>query len=117
PLEQMRERMRPERQKLEISRAPMLRLQVASVERDGSKYALLQIHHLACDHESLEVLLPEVMALMEGNDGALTTPEPYREHVAEALAHARGRDAEAFFRSKLADVVELAPEKCFGISS
>src|SRR5581483_2108033 len=113
PLEQMRERMRPERQKLEISRAPMMRLQVASVERDGSKYALLQIHHLACDHESLEVLLSEVMALMEGNDGALTTPEPYREHVAEALAHARGRDAEAFFRSKLADVVE--PTAPFGL--
>jgi non-ribosomal peptide synthetase component F len=43
----------------------------------------------------------------------LPPPAPYRNHVAQSLAYARTGDAETFFRSRLADVVE--PTAPFGI--
>ena len=48
-----------------------------------------------------------------GSCAAAAAAVPYRNHVAQALAHARTHDAEAFFRSKLADIDE--PTAPFGL--
>lgn len=113
PVEQLRERMRPERQRLDLRQAPLMRLQIAADGRSGRWYALLQTHHLACDNESLNILASEVDALLEGREHLLPRPVPYREHVAQALAHSGTQDAEAFFRGKLGDVDE--PTAPFGL--
>jgi amino acid adenylation domain-containing protein len=113
PAEQLEERMAPERQRLDLRHAPLMRLQVAAGPRGGQWYALLQLHHIACDHESLESLLAEVMACLDGRVQALPPSIPYRNHVAHALAQARTHDAEAFFRGKLGDVDE--PTAPFGL--
>jgi amino acid adenylation domain-containing protein len=50
---------------------------------------------------------------MDGRAHLLPEPVPYRNHVAQALAHARKHDAEAFFRGRLSDIHE--PTAPFGL--
>ncbi|MFZ0499469.1 MAG: amino acid adenylation domain-containing protein, partial [Steroidobacteraceae bacterium] len=113
PLEQLKERMAPELQSLDLRQAPLMRLQIACAADGVHWHALLQLHHLLCDHESLELLLTEVIAKLHGESAELPPPLPYRVHVAQSLAHARQRDDEVFFRGKLADVDE--PTAPFGM--
>ena len=90
PIEQLKERMRPERQRLDLRQAPLMRLQVAADPHGAQWYALLQLHHLICDHEiDWRSLLAEVIAHLEGRAQQLPEPVPYRNHVAQALAYAR----------------------------
>jgi amino acid adenylation domain-containing protein/FkbH-like protein len=112
-VEQIREHMRPERQLLDLRQAPPLRLKVAPVPGTEKSYALLQIHHLVCDNKSLDTLLAEVMAHMGGRGDSLPVPVSYRNHVAQALAHAKANNAESFFKRKLGDVEE--PTAPFGL--
>jgi amino acid adenylation domain-containing protein len=113
PVEQLKERMRPDRLRLDLRHAPMMRLETATERKGEQWYAVLQIHHLACDHESLDTMLAEVMAYIDGRQRGLPEPVPYRNHVAQALEHARSNDAEAFFRSKLVEIDE--PTAPFGL--
>ena len=112
-LEQLKELMKPELQTLELRQAPLMRLQTARDPRGAQWYALLQIHHLVHDHASLDTMLAEVMAHVEGRAHQLPQPISYRNHVAQALAHTQPETAEAFFRSKLAEINE--PTAPFGI--
>jgi amino acid adenylation domain-containing protein len=106
PLEQLRDRMSPDQQRLELREAPLMRVQIAADPWGSQWYVLLQTHHLVVDNESLEVLLSEVRAHLAGRAQELPDPVPYRNHVAQALEHARTSDTETFFRNKLADVDE-----------
>jgi amino acid adenylation domain-containing protein len=113
PLEQLKERMQPQYQNLELRQAPLMRLQVAADPHSSQWYALLQTHHLVCDNESLDMLIAEVIAHLQGHAQRLPQPMAYRNHVAQALAHARTHDSEAFFREKLAQIDE--PTAPFGL--
>jgi amino acid adenylation domain-containing protein len=113
PVEELKERMAPEHQRLDLRQAPLMRLHVAADPRGTQWYALLQTHHLVFDNESLDTLLAEVKVHVEGHVEALPAPRPYRTHVAQALAHACPHDAEAFFRGKLGDIDE--PTAPFGL--
>lgn len=114
PIEQLKERMRPEVQRLDLTRAPLMRLQVAADPRSEQWYAVFQFHHLVCDHESLEVMIGEIGARVVGRSEQLPVAVPYRDHVTQALAHARENNAEEFFRKKLGDVD--GPTAPFGLS-
>ncbi|MFC4311634.1 amino acid adenylation domain-containing protein, partial [Steroidobacter flavus] len=113
PLDQLNERMRPECQRLELAKAPLMRLQVAQ-GADERWYCLLQFHHLICDHESLETMIAEVGAYADGKAQSLPAPVPYRVHVAQALENVRTNDAESFFRKKLGEVEDSTI--AFGLS-
>jgi amino acid adenylation domain-containing protein len=113
PIEQLRERMRPQRQRLDLRQAPLLRLQVVADPHSEQRYALLQLHHITADHETLEAIEAEVVAHFEGQESPVQEVAPYRNHVAQALAYARTQDAEEFFRGKLGDVEE--PTAPFGL--
>jgi amino acid adenylation domain-containing protein len=106
PLEQLKERMRPKGQRLDLRQAPLMRLQTAADAQGVQRYALLQLHHAVCDQESLKTLIVELMACVENRCRLLPKPVAYRTHVAQVLARTRTHDAEAFFRSKLADIDE-----------
>ncbi len=112
-LEQIKEGMQPWRQKMHLQRAPLLQLETATDTSNDHWYALLRIHHLACDYKSLDTLLTEVMTYINGRGAELPEPQPYRQHVAQVLQHARAHDAEVFFRRKLADVD--SPTAPFGL--
>lgn len=113
PIEQLKERMRPDRHRLDVRQAPMMRLQIAADTHGPQWYALLQLHHLACDHDSVETMIAELGACIDGRMRELPEPLPYRNHVAQALNLGRGRDVEVFFRSKLGDIDE--PTAPFGL--
>src|SRR6185437_14040417 len=112
-LEQLEERMQPQRQRLDLRQAPLMRVQMAADPHSAQWYVLLQTHHLVCDNGSLGILFSEVMACMEEREQSLPAPVPYRNHVAQILGQARGEETEAFFRGKLGDVEE--PTAPFGL--
>jgi amino acid adenylation domain-containing protein len=113
PIEQLKDRMKPERQRLDLRQAPLLRLQVAADAQGAQRYALLQLHHMVGDHESVEITIAEVKTHLEGRAGELPDPVPYRNHVAQAMAHDRTHDDERFFRGKLQEIEE--PTAPFGL--
>lgn len=113
PTEQINEWLKPERQILDLRQAPLMRLQVASGPSDGRLYVLLRSHHIISDFTSQEIVTGEVVAHLNAQAERLPAPVPYRNHVAQALASARSRDAEAFFRSRLGDLEE--PTAPFGL--
>jgi microcystin synthetase protein McyA len=106
PVEQLTRVMSLRRRQIDVRQAPMLRVNIARDEKNDRWLVMLLIHHLATDNVGLEVAICEVIAHLEGNAEKLPDPIPYRNHVAQALAGIAGRDSEAFFRNKLADVVE-----------
>ena len=91
---------------MDLRQAPLLRLQVAA-DQDGEHwYGLLQLHHLVGDHESMEIVVAEVLAHLQGREGDLAEAVAYRRHVAQVLWHAGRQDAEEFFRGKLGQISE-----------
>lgn len=111
--EQIRNHMRPERQRMDLHRAPLMRLQVLADPRGARCYALLQVHHLAADHESLETVLAESVAQMENRTPDLPAPIPYRKYVAKAMMPEKHREAEKFFSGRLARIDE--PTAPYGV--
>jgi amino acid adenylation domain-containing protein len=112
-VEQLKERMRPGHERMDLRKAPLMRLQLAA-DPDGVRwYALLRVHHVVCDHQSLRVLVAEALTLLEGNGGALPLPVAYRDYVAQALTHVPTKEADVYFRSKLGDIDE--PTAPFGL--
>ncbi|MBM0108940.1 non-ribosomal peptide synthetase, partial [Steroidobacter sp. S1-65] len=111
--EQIEEWVKPERQRLDLRQAPLLRLQVAADPHSEQWYALLQTHHIVGDNVAREIVISEIVAHLQGHAQELPPSVPYRNHVAQALAYARTHDAEAFFRGKLGDVDE--PTAPFGL--
>jgi len=113
PVEQLKDRMTPKQQRFDLGRAPLMRLQVAVDTEGEDTYALLCLHLLVCDHESVEIVFSEMMAYLTGRMGELPDPVPYRNHIAQVLHHARTHDAKAIFRRKFEGIDE--PTAPFGI--
>jgi amino acid adenylation domain-containing protein/thioester reductase-like protein len=104
----------PGHQRLDLARAPLMRLTIARDWRYERLYVLLQLHHIAWDYTSQEIVTSEIVAFMKDRTQTLPPSVPYRDHVAQALAATRADDAQGFFRSKLADVEE--PTTPFGLT-
>ena len=100
---------------LEIGSAPLLRVVTAAHPEGGGRWlALLHIHHLVTDHTTLEVLLGEVTAIVEGREEELPVPLPFRNFVAQARLGVTPAEHERFFAGLLGDVTE--PTAPFGLS-
>ena len=52
--------------RMDLGRAPLLRLWTAAEPGTGRWLALVQMHHLVLDHTGLEVVLGEIAALLAG---------------------------------------------------
>jgi amino acid adenylation domain-containing protein/FkbH-like protein/thioester reductase-like protein len=111
--EQIREWIKPEGQRLDLRKAPPIQMRVAPDPNSEQWYVLLQLHHITSDHVTVEIVTAEVVAYLEERAQALPESVPYRNHVAQAVTYARTHDAEAFFRSKLAEIDE--PTAPFGL--
>jgi amino acid adenylation domain-containing protein len=113
PDAQVREWLQPERQQLDLRRAPLMRLRVAQNPSSGEWFALLQSHHITSDHVTLELVTAEIVTHLQGRARHLPAALPYRDHVAHLVTQAGERASEAFFRRKLASVDE--PTAPFGL--
>ncbi len=104
--EQIREWLAPQRQDIDLRRAPLMRLRIAPDPRGEQWYCWLQRHHIICDHVTLEIVVSEVVSHLNGKVQRLSQPALYRDHLARVLTYAGAHDSEAFFRSKFSDVDE-----------
>ena len=91
------------RSRLDLSRAPLMRLQV-SRQANGTSRARLDIHHLVIDDVSLKRMTCEIVSEFTGAAAKPVKSTPYKQHVFRAIE--QGRSAEAYFREKLSDIDE-----------
>jgi len=114
PVDQLQAQMTPKGKMLDLSNAPLMHLRIAPDPKSNRWYALLQLHHVVCDNMSLDIVLQEVNAVLEGRATCLPGPVAYRSHVAKMLLRHQTLDHEAYFRSKLGDIEE--PTAAFGLT-
>ena len=103
----------PRHNKLDVRRAPMLRMFVA--HDPVHERWLLQgwYYHLLVDHTTLEVMKEEIQAQLLGRAGELPAPLPFRNLVAQARLGVSQEEHEAFFQEMLGGVEE--PTAPFGL--
>ncbi|HEY0022712.1 MAG TPA: non-ribosomal peptide synthase/polyketide synthase [Longimicrobium sp.] len=103
---QLWRRYDPRHYRMDVARAPLLRACVAEDRACGRWLLLMLMHHLAGDHESLEVQREEITAHLLGRESELPAPLPFRNYVAQARLGVSREEHERFFRGMLADVEE-----------
>jgi amino acid adenylation domain-containing protein len=101
------------RDRLDVTQAPMMRVQVAPAPGGGRWLMLLQCHHLILDHNSLEQLMAELRAHVAGHAELLLPSAPFRDFVAQVRSGATPVQSDEFFRAILQDIEE--PTAPFGI--
>ncbi|MEQ1564103.1 MAG: non-ribosomal peptide synthase/polyketide synthase, partial [Myxococcota bacterium] len=101
----------PARVRLDLTRAPLLAATCAATP-DGEWLLALHSHHLIDDNVTLQLILDEIRAALDGRLAALPPSRPYRNHVAQVRAVAPA-EHDAWFRAQLGDVEE--PTAPFGL--
>ncbi|WP_371265286.1 AMP-binding protein, partial [Pseudomonas sp. NFACC47-1] len=110
---QLQQRFDTRHHRLDMGRAPLLRL-VCAEDRPNQRWvALLLFHHMALDHAALELVQHEMQAFLLGQGHALPEAVPYRNYVAQVRLGVSRQEHEAFFREMLGDVDE--PTLPFGL--
>jgi amino acid adenylation domain-containing protein len=103
---QLRDRFDPRRYRLDLTRAPLLRLFIAYDEPNCRWVMHYLFHHLVMDHTALEAVQQEVLAHIQGEAGLLPPPVPYRTFVAQARLGVSRAEHETFFKEMLGGVDE-----------
>ncbi|MDR0212195.1 MAG: amino acid adenylation domain-containing protein [Pseudomonas putida] len=93
-------------QRLDLTRAPLLRLVYEEQPDSGTLSATLLFHHGVMDHISLEVLGTELQAILLDEAQDLPAPVPYRNYIAQVLQGTDEQAQEAFFREQLGEIDE-----------
>ncbi|WP_395375880.1 amino acid adenylation domain-containing protein [Marinicella sp. W31] len=118
-LTQLREYMAPDRLWMDLTEAPLLRLQIAADPHSDEVFMLICQHHIINDHIGLDILIDEVNAYLRTEDGSntevldLPVQTPYRKFIAHTLMLSETGASQAYFESKLGDVNE--PTLPFGL--
>ncbi|WP_017905579.1 non-ribosomal peptide synthetase, partial [Pseudomonas asplenii] len=112
-LRQLQQRFDPRHYRLDLNRAPLLRLAYTRDERNDRWFGILLFHHILLDHTALDVLVHEMSASLQGRMEQLGAPVPYRNHVAQIRLGTGEAEHEAFFREMLGDIDE--PTLAFGL--
>ncbi len=99
--------------RMDLGRAPLLRLVVAAEPGTGRWLALMQFHHLVLDHTGMAVVMGEVGELLAGREDRLPVPVPFRNFVAQARLGMSRDDHAEYFARLLGDVAE--PTAPFGL--
>ncbi|GFE83703.1 hypothetical protein GCM10011487_57030 [Steroidobacter agaridevorans] len=111
--EQFRELVKPKNHALDMKRAPVMTLEITPRAYRGKWYALLRVHHGVCDHQSLSMVITELMACMRETGHSLPLPVAYRSYIERNQRAIQSTESKDFFRRKLQDVRE--PTAPFGI--
>ncbi|WP_162624772.1 non-ribosomal peptide synthase/polyketide synthase [Streptomyces cadmiisoli] len=92
--------------RMDLSRGPLLHVHLARQPGGDRWMAVLQVHHLIQDHTALDVVMSEVAAFLDGRQGTLPEPLPFREFVGQARSGVSSQEHETFFTDLLGDVSE-----------
>ncbi|MBD2801227.1 amino acid adenylation domain-containing protein, partial [Xenorhabdus sp. M] len=111
--EQLMQRFDSRHYRLDLNKAPLLRIVIA--QEEGGRWAVLQLlHHLIGDHTTLEMMHREVKSYLDGQGASLPVPMPFRNLVAQARLGVNEAEHKRFFTDMLADVEE--PTLPFGLT-
>jgi amino acid adenylation domain-containing protein len=110
---QLRERYNPQSYRMDVQRAPMLRVAIAHDEEKGRWLMMLLQHHLIGDHVTTKAMQEEMEAYLLGREDLLPVPQPFRNLVAQARLGMSSEEHEGYFRELLGDVEE--PTAPFGL--
>ncbi|NUT84322.1 amino acid adenylation domain-containing protein, partial [Pseudomonas brassicacearum] len=103
----------PRHCRLDLGKAPLMRLACAWDGAQQRWVAILLFHHIALDHTALDVMQAEMLACLNGEAERLDAAMPYRNYVAQTLLGVSRAQHEDFFREMLGDVEE--PTLPFGL--
>ncbi|MER2492708.1 amino acid adenylation domain-containing protein, partial [Catenovulum sediminis] len=92
--------------KFDLSKPPLLTLQIAEQQGTSEFYVLMRYHHIISDHQGLEVIQKELAAYQRGSFAQLSAPVPYREFIAQGLHQAKRNNAKVYFTQMLSDIEE-----------
>ncbi|MFE3603911.1 amino acid adenylation domain-containing protein, partial [Streptomyces sp. NPDC059142] len=98
---------------MDLRRAPLMDARIAADPGTGRWLLAVRMHHITQDHTTLDLVLREVTALLDGRGTALPAPQPYRAFVGQALLGASAEEDSAYFTRLLGDVTE--PTAPFGV--
>lgn len=89
-------------QRMDLQRAPLIELEVASVATLPQHYVLLRFHHIIADHIGMEILSEELAGFLFGQSAQLAPALPYRDFIAHVFHQQQQLDARSYFQSRLA---------------
>jgi len=101
--DQLKLRLDPQKHRIDITQAPLLRFTIAQ-DADGRWLLADLIHHLIGDHTTLELISIETKAFMDDLGHTLPAPQPFRNLIAQAQSSRSQDDHEGFFREMLMDI-------------
>src|SRR5262249_9106928 len=106
-------RFNPRQYRLDVRRAPLMRVCIAEDAPNRRWIVLWLSHHLLNDPMTLAVIRREIEAHLLDQVALLPAPQPFRNFVAQARLGLSQEEHEAFFREMLGDVDE--PTAPFGL--
>ncbi|HEV8492801.1 MAG TPA: AMP-binding protein, partial [Candidatus Angelobacter sp.] len=110
---QLYEHFHPRRFRIDVRRAPLLRIYTA-YDAGQDRWLMVKLaHHLMGDNTSLQTIFQEIQVQLVGAADTLPAPLPFRNLVAQMRLGNRREEHEGFFRQMLADIEE--PTAPFGI--
>jgi amino acid adenylation domain-containing protein len=112
--EQLYARFDPRHYRIDVRRAPLIRVYIAPDAPNDRWVMLLLFHHLSADHTTMEAVTQEIRAHLLGQSERLPAPLPFRNFIAQARLRASAEGQKAFFQAMLSDVDE--PTAPFGLT-
>lgn len=113
----MTEQSLPENQWIDLTKAPLLHLEIAKGSLAGQFFLLLRLHHIINDHVGLEIIHRELNLISEGKINRLSPVRPYRDFIAYTSQQLKENKARNYFEKILGDVVEpTVPYELFDIN-
>ena len=110
---QLADRHDPRRYRIDVRSAPMLHAFVAHDAANGRWLLQLMLHHLISDHTTLEIMIDEIRAILQGGAARLPAPLPFRDFIARARLGVSQAEHETFFKEMLSAVDQ--PTAPFGL--
>ena len=112
-LAELIERANGEYAQMDVTRAPLMAAyQTEDVAQQRWLLCLVN-HHLNSDHTTMELLVEEVFAHIDGKQASLPKPLPFRNFVATSRLNANSEGHKRFFTEQFAEIDE--PCAPFGV--
>jgi amino acid adenylation domain-containing protein len=108
----LRERYNLHTQRLDLRRAPLLRVLLARDSNRERWLLLVCAHHLVIDRMTMELSVRQISALLQQPATVVEAPLPFRSFAARAAASAARPEHAAFFSELLADIDAPTPPCC-----
>ncbi|SEC23068.1 amino acid adenylation domain-containing protein [Tenacibaculum sp. MAR_2009_124] len=91
-------------QRLDVSQAPLIKLQLADDIENNQYYMVLLEHHLVIDHVGLEKVISEIKSYLYNEEAKLPKPYLYRNFIGHTLHQKATNNGKQFFKNLLCNI-------------